>query len=59
VVNFRVEVKDGDFNQALGKFVKQLHDSGLKRELRRRKYHVPREEARRVKSLRARRRNSR
>jgi ribosomal protein S21 len=59
VANFGVRVEGGDFNQALGRFVKQLHDSGLKRELKRRKYHVPRSEARKVKSLRARRRKSR
>jgi ribosomal protein S21 len=54
-----VKVVDGDIHAALGKFRFQVQAEGIVREIRRRSHFVPRSTARKVKSLRARRRRRR
>jgi small subunit ribosomal protein S21 len=44
-----------DFERALRQFRKKIQESGLMREMRRREYYIPPTEARKLKSLRARR----
>ena len=48
-----------DFEQALREFRRKVQEQGLVREMRRRAHYVPPAEARKIKSLRARRRRSR
>ena len=56
----KVVVKDPeDFEQALREFRRKVQEQGLVREMRRRAHYVPPAEARKIKSLRARRRRSR
>jgi len=56
----KVIVKDPkDFEQALREFRRKVQEQGLVREMRRRAHYVPPAEARKIKSLRARRRRSR
>ena len=52
----RIVVKDpGEFEQALRDFRRKVQEQGLVREMRRRAHYVPPSEARKIKSLRARR----
>ena len=56
----RIVVKDpGEFEQALRDFRRKVQEQGLVREMRRRSHYVPPSEARKIKSLRARRRRTR
>lgn len=56
----KVIVKDQEeFEQALREFRRKVQEQGLVREMRRRAHYVPPAEARKIKSLRARRRRSR
>ena len=56
----RIVVKDpGEFEQALRDFRRKVQEQGLVREMRRRAHYVPPSEARKIKSLRARRRRTR
>src|SRR5436190_23782704 len=56
----KVVVKDPeDFEQALREFRRKVQEQGLVREMRRRSHYVPPAEARKIKSLRARRRRTR
>jgi len=56
----RIVVKDPEeFEQALREFRRKVQEQGLVREMRRRAHYVPPAEARKIKSLRARRRRSR
>lgn len=56
----KVVVKDREeFEQALREFRRKVQEQGLVREMRRRAHYVPPAEARKIKSLRARRRRSR
>jgi small subunit ribosomal protein S21 len=56
----KVVVKDPeDFEQALREFRRKVQEQGLVREMRRRAHYVPPAEARKIKSLRARRRRNR
>ena len=58
--HLKVVVKDPeDFEQALREFRRKVQEQGLVREMRRRAHYVPPAEARKIKSLRARRRRSR
>jgi len=53
----KVIVKDpDDFEQALREFRRKVQEQGLVREIRRRTHYVPPAEARKMKSIRARRR---
>ncbi|MGH7904668.1 MAG: 30S ribosomal protein S21 [Candidatus Dormibacteraceae bacterium] len=53
----KVVVKDQEeFEQALREFRRKVQENGLVREMRRRTHYVPPAEARKMKSLRARRR---
>ena len=56
----RIVVKDPEeFEQALREFRRKVQEQGLVREMRRRSHYVPPAEARKIKSLRARRRRTR
>jgi small subunit ribosomal protein S21 len=56
----KVVVKDPEeFEQALREFRRKVQEQGLVREMRRRAHYVPPAEARKMKSLRARRRRTR
>ncbi|HEX4212365.1 MAG TPA: 30S ribosomal protein S21 [Candidatus Dormibacteraeota bacterium] len=56
----KVIVKDQqEFEQALREFRRKVQEQGLVREMRRRAHYIPPAEARKIKSLRARRRRSR
>jgi small subunit ribosomal protein S21 len=56
----KVVVKDPEeFEQALREFRRKVQEQGLVREMRRRAHYVPPAEARKIKSLRARRRRTR
>jgi small subunit ribosomal protein S21 len=56
----RIVVKDPEeFEQALREFRRKVQEQGLVREMRRRAHYVPPAEARKIKSLRARRRRTR
>ena len=56
----RIVVKDpAEFEQALRDFRRKVQEQGLVREMRRRSHYVPPSEARKIKSLRARRRRTR
>ncbi|TMF87739.1 MAG: 30S ribosomal protein S21 [Chloroflexi bacterium] len=56
----KVVVKDPEeFEQALREFRRKVQEQGLVREMRRRTHYVPPAEARKMKSLRARRRRTR
>jgi small subunit ribosomal protein S21 len=56
----KVIVKDQEeFEQALREFRRKVQEQGLVREMRRRSHYIPPAEARKIKSLRARRRRSR
>ncbi|TMF09678.1 MAG: 30S ribosomal protein S21 [Chloroflexi bacterium] len=56
----RIVVKDPEeFEQALREFRRKVQEQGLVREMRRRSHYVPPSEARKIKSLRARRRRTR
>lgn len=56
----KVVVKDPEeFEQALREFRRKVQEQGLVREMRRRAHFVPPAEARKIKSLRARRRRTR
>jgi small subunit ribosomal protein S21 len=58
--SLKVVVKDPEeFEQALREFRRKVQEQGLVREMRRRAHYVPPAEARKIKSLRARRRRSR
>ena len=58
--NLKVVVKDPEeFEQALREFRRKVQEQGLVREMRRRAHYVPPAEARKIKSLRARRRRTR
>ena len=58
--SMRIVVKDpGEFEQALRDFRRKVQEQGLVREMRRRSHYVPPSEARKIKSLRARRRRTR
>jgi len=58
--SLKVVVKDpGEFEQALREFRRKVQEQGLVREMRRRAHYVPPAEARKIKSLRARRRRTR
>jgi small subunit ribosomal protein S21 len=48
-----------EFEQALREFRRKVQEQGLVREMRRRSHYVPPAEARKIKSLRARRRRTR
>ena len=59
-LGLKVVVKDREeFEQALREFRRKVQEQGLVREMRRRAHYVPPAEARKIKSLRARRRRSR
>ena len=59
-LGLKVVVKDPEeFEQALREFRRKVQEQGLVREMRRRAHYVPPAEARKIKSLRARRRRSR
>ena len=56
----KVVVRDPEeFEQALREFRRKVQEQGLVREMRRRTHYTPPSEARKMKSLRARRRRSR
>ncbi len=56
----KVIVKDPEeFEQALREFRRKVQEQGLVREMRRRTHYIPPSEARKMKSLRARRRRTR
>src|SRR5262244_1890567 len=58
--DLKVVVKDPEeFEQALREFRRKVQEQGLVREMRRRAHYVPPAEARKIKSLRARRRRTR
>src|SRR5215469_11459912 len=58
--SLKVVVKDPEeFEQALREFRRKVQEQGLVREMRRRAHFVPPAEARKIKSLRARRRRTR
>jgi small subunit ribosomal protein S21 len=58
--SLKVVVKDPEeFEQALREFRRKVQEQGLVREMRRRAHYVPPAEARKIKSLRARRRRTR
>jgi small subunit ribosomal protein S21 len=59
-LGLKVVVKDPEeFEQALREFRRKVQEQGLVREMRRRTHYVPPAEARKMKSLRARRRRTR
>ncbi len=59
-LRLKVVVRDPEeFEQALREFRRKVQEQGLVREMRRRTHYIPPSEARKMKSLRARRRRSR